>query len=158
MFCHVYGRGDRKRDQFVPSWPYSFVAALGSGLTSWVALLDAVRLGPADDATFVTAAQLRDVVQRLALAAGRPGDSARDGRRLRRRLPRPRPDRPACDAAQAPVPIQGPLHDPVSSGVPCWPVLGGDIPVRAGGGRSAGTVSVIMRVSKSHEHLSTVGR
>jgi len=27
---------------------------------------------------------------------------------------------------------QGPLRDHVSSGVSCWPVLGGDIPVRAG--------------------------
>ncbi|MET7845784.1 NF041680 family putative transposase [Streptomyces sp. NPDC005356] len=75
LFCHVYGRGDRKTDQFVPGWPYSFVAALESGRTSWVALLDAVRLGPADDATLVTAAQLRDVVQRLTQAGHwRPGD------------------------------------------------------------------------------------
>ncbi|TQF01215.1 transposase [Kitasatospora acidiphila] len=65
LFCHVYGRGDRSTDQFVPGWPYSFVAALESGRTSWVALLDAVRLGPADDATGVTAIQLRDVVGRL---------------------------------------------------------------------------------------------
>ncbi|MFB7116136.1 transposase, partial [Streptomyces sp. NPDC056291] len=27
LFCHVYGRGDRSSDQFVPGWPYSFVAA-----------------------------------------------------------------------------------------------------------------------------------
>ncbi|WP_433549053.1 NF041680 family putative transposase [Streptomyces sp. CA-294286] len=75
LFCHVYGRGDRSSDQFVPGWPYSFVAALETGRTSWVALLDAVRLGPADDATAVTAAQLREVVDRL-LNAGhwRPGD------------------------------------------------------------------------------------
>ena len=45
LFCHVYGRGDRSTDQFIPGWPYSFVAALESGRTSWVALLDAVRLG-----------------------------------------------------------------------------------------------------------------
>ena len=31
LFCHVYGRGDRRTDQFVPGWPYSFVAALESG-------------------------------------------------------------------------------------------------------------------------------
>ncbi|MFF4764859.1 transposase, partial [Streptomyces sp. NPDC001292] len=70
-----YGRGDRSSDQLVPGWPYSFVAALETGRTSWVALLDAVRLGPADDATTVTAAQLRDVVDRL-ISAGqwRPGD------------------------------------------------------------------------------------
>ncbi|MGW3874263.1 NF041680 family putative transposase [Streptomyces sp. NPDC005055] len=75
LFCHVYGRGDRKTDQFVPGWPYSFVAALESGRTSWVALLDAVRLGPADDATLVTASQLRGVVERLTQAGHwRPGD------------------------------------------------------------------------------------
>ncbi|MFK0160788.1 transposase [Streptomyces sp. NPDC090493] len=73
LFCHVYGRGDRKTDQFVPG--YSFVAALESGRTSWGALLDTVRLGPADDATLVTAAQLRDVLQRLTQAGHwRPGD------------------------------------------------------------------------------------
>ncbi|MFE2720688.1 transposase, partial [Streptomyces mirabilis] len=75
LFCHVYGRGDRKTDQFVPGWPYSFVAALESGRTSWVALLDAVRLGPADDATAVTATQLRDIVGQLTQAGHwRPGD------------------------------------------------------------------------------------
>ncbi|WP_033223509.1 transposase, partial [Kitasatospora phosalacinea] len=68
LFCHVYGRGDRNQDQFVPGWPYSFVAALETGRTSWVALLDAVRLGPADDATAVTAIQLRGVVERLLRA------------------------------------------------------------------------------------------
>ncbi|MGW3186220.1 NF041680 family putative transposase [Kitasatospora sp. NPDC001119] len=68
LFCHVYGRGDRSRDQFVPGWPYSFVAALESGRTSWCGLLDAVRLGPADDATAVTAVQLRDMVDRLTEA------------------------------------------------------------------------------------------
>lgn len=75
LFCHVYGRGARSKDQFVPGWPYSFVAALEAGRTSWVALLDAVRLGPADDATAVTASQLRDVAERL-IAAGqwKPGD------------------------------------------------------------------------------------
>jgi len=64
LFCHVYGRG-RSADQMIPGWPYSFVAALESGRTSWTALLDAVRLGPADDATAVTAAQLREVTGRL---------------------------------------------------------------------------------------------
>ena len=61
--------------QLIPGWPYSFVAALETGRTSWTAVLDAVRLGPADDATAVTAAQLRDVVDRL-IAAGhwQPGD------------------------------------------------------------------------------------
>lgn len=75
LFCHVYGRG-RSADQFIPGWPYSFVAALETGRTSWTAVLDAVRLGPADDATAVTAAQIREVFGRL-LRAGqwRPGDA-----------------------------------------------------------------------------------
>ncbi len=42
---------------------------LEPGATSWTAILDAVRLGPADDATAITAAQLRGVVERL-IAAG----------------------------------------------------------------------------------------
>ena len=41
LFCHTYGRG-RSKDQFIPGWPYSFVAALETGPTSWTALLDAV--------------------------------------------------------------------------------------------------------------------
>lgn len=75
LFCHVYGRGDRSSDQLVPGWPYSFVAALEPGRTSWVALLDAVRLGPTDDATTVTAAQLREVIKRLTSTGHwEPGD------------------------------------------------------------------------------------
>ena len=59
----------------IPGWPYSVIAALESGRTSWTAVLDAVRLGPDDDETAVTAAQVRDVVTRL-IAAGhwREGD------------------------------------------------------------------------------------
>jgi hypothetical protein len=74
LFCHRYGRGKDDK-QLVPGWPYSFAAALEPGRTSWTRLLDAVRLGPADDATEVTAAQVRDVVTRL-VAAGhwRDGD------------------------------------------------------------------------------------
>ena len=68
LFCHVYGRG-KGQAQMIPGWPYSFVAALEPGRTSWTAVLDAVRLGPDDDATAVTAAQLREVVDRL-IAAG----------------------------------------------------------------------------------------
>lgn len=45
------------------------VAVLETGATSWTAILDAVRLGPADDVTAVTADQLREVVERL-IAAG----------------------------------------------------------------------------------------
>jgi hypothetical protein len=44
LFCHVYGRG-KGNAQLIPGWPYSFVAALETGRTSWTALLDAVRLG-----------------------------------------------------------------------------------------------------------------
>src|SRR4051794_41338649 len=64
LFCHVYGR-TRETDQFLPGWPYQLVAALESGPTSWTAVLDVVRLGPAEDATAVTADQLRAVVDRL---------------------------------------------------------------------------------------------
>ena len=67
LFCHVHGRG-KGQAQMIPGWPYSFVAALETGRTSWTAVLDAVRLGPADDATAVTATQLRDVVDRLIVA------------------------------------------------------------------------------------------
>ncbi|QEU90132.1 transposase [Streptomyces kanamyceticus] len=65
LFCHVYGRSGRTSDQFIPGWPYSFVAALESGRTSWCQLLDAVRLGPDDDVAEVTAAQVRRVVTDL---------------------------------------------------------------------------------------------
>src|SRR6266542_1539853 len=74
MFCHVYGRG-KGNAQIIPGWPYSVVAALEPGRTSWTAPLDAVRLGPDDDETEVTAAQVREVAGRL-IAAGhwRSGD------------------------------------------------------------------------------------
>ena len=74
LFCHCYARG-KGNAQMIPGWPYSFVAALEPGRTSWTLPLDAVRLGPADDATEVTAGQVREVVARL-IAAGhwRDGD------------------------------------------------------------------------------------
>lgn len=68
LFCHTYARG-KGQAQMIPGWPYSVVAALESGRSSWTALLDAVRLGPTDDAVAVTAAQVRGVVGRL-IAAG----------------------------------------------------------------------------------------
>ena len=72
--CHVHGRG-RNAGQVIPGWPYSVVAALGPGPSSWAVLLDAVRLGPGDDDCEVTAAQLRDVLARLEKAGHwRPGD------------------------------------------------------------------------------------
>jgi hypothetical protein len=64
LFCHVYGRG-KGNAQMIPGWPYPVVAALEPGRSSWTALLDAVRLGPGDDETAVTAAQVREVVTRL---------------------------------------------------------------------------------------------
>ena len=64
LFCHVHGRA-KGTAQMIPGWPYSVVAALGTGRSSWTAVLDAARLGPTDDATAVTAAQLRQTVDRL---------------------------------------------------------------------------------------------
>jgi hypothetical protein len=73
-FCHVYGRG-KSAAQLIPGWPYSFVAAVEPGRSSWTAMLDAVRLGPLDDLTEVTAAQVVDVVDRLREAGQwRAGD------------------------------------------------------------------------------------
>ncbi|MGW4651833.1 NF041680 family putative transposase [Kitasatospora sp. NPDC004289] len=64
LFCHTYGRG-RDHHLMIPGWPYSFVAALESGRTSWCQLLDAVRLGPEDDVAEVTADQVRRVLEDL---------------------------------------------------------------------------------------------
>jgi hypothetical protein len=64
LFCHVYGRG-KGQAQMIPGWPYSVIAALEPGRTSWTTVLDAVRLGPDDDVAEVTAAQVRDVITRL---------------------------------------------------------------------------------------------
>lgn len=67
-FCHTYGRG-KDQHLMVPGWPYSIVAALETGRTSWTALLDAVRLAPGADVAAVTTEQVREVVERL-IAAG----------------------------------------------------------------------------------------
>src|SRR6266496_1123175 len=72
LFCHVYGRG-KGQAQMIPGWPYSVIAALEPGRTSWTAVLDAVRLGPDDDEAVVTAAQVREVVARL-IEAGHWGE------------------------------------------------------------------------------------
>lgn len=73
-YCHVSARG-KGRSQMIPGWPYSFVAALERGRTSWTALLDAQRLTSTDDATRVTATQLREVIERLTQAGRyRDGD------------------------------------------------------------------------------------
>ncbi|KQX44551.1 transposase [Streptomyces sp. Root63] len=73
-FCHTYGRG-KDEHRMIPGWPYSVVAALETGRTSWTAVLDAVRLEPGADVAAITATQLRCVVEEL-LAAGqwREGD------------------------------------------------------------------------------------
>lgn len=90
LFCHTYARG-KGQAQMIPGWPYSFVAALEPGRTSWTAILDAQRLGPDDEDTAVAAAQLRAVVERLITAGhwqqGDPqiwivGDTGYDGPRL----------------------------------------------------------------------------
>ena len=74
LFRHVYGRG-KGQAQMIPGWPYSVIAALEPGRTSWTAVLDAIRLGPDDDEAEVTAGQVRDVVTRLAEAGHwREGD------------------------------------------------------------------------------------
>jgi hypothetical protein len=90
LFCHTYARG-KGQAQMIPGWPYSFVAALEPGRTSWTAILDAQRLGPDDEDTAVAAAQLRTVVEGLIAAGhwreGDPeiwivGDTGYDGPRL----------------------------------------------------------------------------
>ncbi|MGH3096213.1 MAG: NF041680 family putative transposase [Streptosporangiales bacterium] len=90
LFCHTYARG-KGQAQMIPGWPYSFVAVLEPGRTSWTAMLDAQRLCPDDEDTAVAARQLRGVVQRLIAAGhwtdGDPeiwlvGDSGYDGPRL----------------------------------------------------------------------------
>ena len=76
LFCHVCGRG-KGQAQMIPGWPYSVIAALEPGRTSWTAVLDAVRLGPDDDETEVTAAQVREVITRLIEAGQwKQGDPA----------------------------------------------------------------------------------
>jgi hypothetical protein len=90
LFCHTYGRG-KGQAQMIPGWPYSFVAALEPGRSSWTAILDAQRLGPRDEDTAVAAAQLRAVVEQLIAVGhwrdGDPemwivGDAGYDGPRL----------------------------------------------------------------------------
>ncbi|GAA3838532.1 hypothetical protein GCM10023083_82680 [Streptomyces phyllanthi] len=61
----------------IPGWPYSVVAALETGRTSWTAVLDAIRLAPGADVAAVTTAQVRDVVERL-IAAGQWADGDPD--------------------------------------------------------------------------------
>ena len=103
LFCHTYGRG-KGSAQMIPGWPYSLVAALETGRTSWTAILDAQRLGPDDDTTAATAAQLRDLVTRLRQAGQQPRHRPRHPRRARRRIrhhpPDPSARRPAGRTAR----------------------------------------------------------
>jgi hypothetical protein len=61
----------------IPGWPYSVIAALEPGRTSWTAVLDAVRVGPDTDLTDLTAGQVRALVERLR-AAGQHHDGDPD--------------------------------------------------------------------------------
>jgi hypothetical protein len=90
LFCHTYARG-KGQAQIIPGWPYSFIAALEPGRTSWTALLDVARMRPTDDHTDLAATQLRTVVDALITTGhwrwGDPeiwiiGDSGYDGPRL----------------------------------------------------------------------------
>jgi hypothetical protein len=67
--CHCYTscRCDGVR-KTIPGWPFSFAAGLEWGASSWTTLLDAVRIGPEDDATVVTVAQIARVLARLDAA------------------------------------------------------------------------------------------
>lgn len=66
-FCHVHGRG-KNAARMIPGWPYSFVAALETGRTSWTAVLDVRRITRTDDVTEVTAEQIRQVIGRIRAA------------------------------------------------------------------------------------------
>lgn len=68
LLCHVSGRGT-STGQIIPGWPYSFIAAVEPGRTSWTRILDVRRLGPADSDTEVAARQLSRVLQGI-IAAG----------------------------------------------------------------------------------------
>lgn len=73
-FCHVHARTPGAA-QIVPGWKYSWVVALEPGASSWTMPLDVRRLSPEVLEVDATAAQLRQVIDRL-IAAGhwRPGD------------------------------------------------------------------------------------
>ncbi|WP_224275573.1 NF041680 family putative transposase [Streptomyces sp. LS1784] len=74
LHCYRPCRCDGVR-QTIPGWPYQVAAALGGGRSSWTGVLDAVRIGPDDDPTEVTAAQIHDLLERLRKAGQwREGD------------------------------------------------------------------------------------
>src|SRR3984957_1237617 len=101
MFCHVSGRGS-KAGQMIPGWPYSLVSALSPGASSWGVLLDAVRVGPQDDGTDLTAAQLRGGVERLGPGGRPPAPGPAPPGGARRSTPGPRSGAPRAPAATAP--------------------------------------------------------
>jgi hypothetical protein len=67
ILCHTRGRG-KGQAIMIPGWPYSMIAALEPGRSSWTAPLDFQRLAPGDDAATVTATQLRHLLHRLITA------------------------------------------------------------------------------------------
>lgn len=67
LLCHTHGRGT-STSVIIPGWPYSFIAALEPGRTSWTRILDARRLGPQDQVMEVTGEQLRGVIERIITA------------------------------------------------------------------------------------------
>ena len=72
--CHRRCRcgGDRPT---IPGWDYSVAVALESGASSWTLPLDIVRIAPDEDATDVTATQIRELIGRLDAAGQlREGD------------------------------------------------------------------------------------
>jgi hypothetical protein len=90
--CHCYHscRCDGAR-KTIPGWPYSVAAGLSWGASSWMAPLDAMRLGPDDDATLASVEQVQRVFDNLreaGMLAGRPAplfvfDSGYDLTRIR---------------------------------------------------------------------------
>jgi hypothetical protein len=73
LFCHTYGRG-KGQAQMIPGWPYSFVAALEPGRTSWTAIL-------------VTAGSRRRGHRRRRGATAHGGGTPHRGRALEERRP-----------------------------------------------------------------------
>ena len=73
-FCHTYGRG-KDEHRMIPGWPYSVIAALEPGRSSWTAPLDALRLESGADVIAATCTQMRGLVERLIQAGQwREGD------------------------------------------------------------------------------------
>ena len=79
LFCHCYARG-KGNAQMIPGWPYSFVAALEPGRTSWTLPLDVVRLGPADGACLINCASRGQISQCDGCCAGGEDTLSEHGR------------------------------------------------------------------------------